>query len=180
MKLRSNVAFISYAAIMAAVMLGVQVAMAGLPNIELVSFLVIFYTLLDRRLAATAIGIFIVLEGVLYGFHLWWLTYLYVWYVLFFVTAALKRWLNAPLAALVNGAFGLVFGTLTSIPYFILLGPGGGVAYIIAGIPFDIAHCIGNTLLALLLFAPMMKLAGRMEGKLPACRSGPRPKASTD
>jgi len=46
----------------------------------------------------------------------------------------------------------------------------GGVPYAIAkwisGIPFDIMHCAGNFVIALLLFKPMRQLMEKLYGKM--------------
>ena len=60
--------------------------------------------------------------------------------------------------ALLCGFYGLLFGTLTSIPTFILSGFATGVAYIISGIPFDLIHAAANFLLAFLLLPVLRRL----------------------
>ena len=59
-----------------------QVVLAFLPNIEIVSFLIILYTLVFGRKVFLMIYTFILLEGILYGFGLWWFQYLYLWSIL--------------------------------------------------------------------------------------------------
>lgn len=73
-----------YTAVMAGILLIGQVVMSGLPNIEPVSLLVIQFTLFRPKLARWAIAVFVILEGVLYGFGIWWFSYLYIWYILHF------------------------------------------------------------------------------------------------
>jgi energy-coupling factor transport system substrate-specific component len=41
-------------------------------------------------------------------------------------------------------------------------GLGYAVSKWISGIPFDVAHCAGNFVLALLLFQPLRKLTQRL------------------
>mgnify|MGYP001090424746 CR=1 FL=1 len=69
-------------ALLTALLFVAQVALAFLPNIELVSLLIIVYTLAFRHKVLYVIYAFAVLEGLLYGFTMWWITYLYVWTVL--------------------------------------------------------------------------------------------------
>ena len=88
------------------VMYAAKMAMAGLPNIEPVSLLVIVYTLVFGRKALLPIYIYVAVELVTWGFGLWNICYLYVWLVLFAVTTALRR-MDSPLGwAVVSGAFG--------------------------------------------------------------------------
>ena len=64
--------------------------------------------------------------------------------------------------ALVSGVFGLLFGALCSIVDACI----GGVAYAVAkwasGIPFDIAHCLGNFGMALVMFRPLRELLEKL------------------
>jgi energy-coupling factor transport system substrate-specific component len=74
----------------------------------------------------------------------------------------LRRWSHPILWAVVAGFFGLLFGTLCSIPYFLTGGWGAGIGYIIQGIPFDITHAIGNIASVLLLYFPLEKVLKRV------------------
>ena len=144
--------------VLGAVLLVVQVALAPLPNIELVSLLVVLFTLALGRYVAYALAVFVLLEGLLYGFGLWWCSYLYIWAVLA-VLAHLFRRMESRLGwALLCGFYGLFFGTLTAVPVFFLSGAATGLAYIVSGIPFDLTHAAGNFLLALLLLPPLRRL----------------------
>ncbi|MDQ9757401.1 hypothetical protein RFZ45_00270, partial [Acinetobacter baumannii] len=60
-----------------------QIALAVLPNIEIVSLLVIVYTLVFERKTIPIIYAFALLEGLVYGFGIWWIMYLYVWTILY-------------------------------------------------------------------------------------------------
>ena len=60
------------------------------------------------------------------------------------------------------GAYGLCFGVLCAIPYFITGGPGAGIAYWLSGIPFDTTHCIGNVAMTALLFKPVYYVLKKM------------------
>lgn len=144
-------------AVSAAVLFISQVAFAFLPNIEPVSLLVILFTLFFRKKVFYIIYLFTLLEGVFYGFGLWWFNYLYVWTILALIVLILKE--QPPVIyAFISGGFGLAFGFLCSLPYFITGGLFGGLAYWSAGIPFDIVHGISNFIVALALFAPLHRL----------------------
>lgn len=145
-------------AVMATILFVAQVSINFIPNVELVSFLIILYTLHDAKPTKWSILIFVFMEGLLYGFHLWWITYLYIWYILYILVIISKKKTNNKIYySVLSGFFGLFFGTFSAIPYFITLGVTGGIAYIIAGIPFDLAHCIGNFVLCFVLFTPLNK-----------------------
>lgn len=155
-----------YVGVMGALLFMVQIVLAGLPNIELVSFLIIIYTLHSPRNTAWAIAVFVVLEGIYYGFGMWWLSYLYIWYILYGVILATKKYSGWIFCSVISGLFGLLFGTLGSVFPFITMGFYGGIAYIISGIPFDVAHAIGNFLACLVLFKPLDRTMSILNSKL--------------
>lgn len=144
--------------LLSAILLMVQVILSGLPNIELVTLLITVYTIHFRRQALFIIYVFVMMEGILYGFGLWWFCYLYIWTILY-VVAWLLRSNDSPFFwAFVNGLYGLLYGAMSSLVYIVTAGVSGGIAYFVAGIPFDITHCIGNFVAALLLFKPLNSL----------------------
>jgi energy-coupling factor transport system substrate-specific component len=135
-----------------------QVALAFLPNIEVVSVLVLVYTLNFGRKALFPIYVFVILEGIIYGFGLWWVMYLYVWLVLYITARLLRRNTSSVIWAVVNAFYGLSFGALCTIPYLILGGPGMAVASWTSGLLFDIFHGIGNFVVTLILYHPLMRV----------------------
>lgn len=139
-----------------------QVGMAFLPNIEVVSLLIIIYTQLYRKKVFLMIYVFAILEGLTYGFGIWWFGYLYVWSVLAIIVLFMKEQKSAFVWAIVSGAFGLSYGFLFAIPYFIAGGMGAGMSYWIAGIPYDIAHCVGNVVVAILLYQPIHAVLSKL------------------
>lgn len=151
---------------LSAVLLTVQVALLFLPNIELISLLIIIYTLIFKKKTIYIITTFVLVQGLLYGFSLWWVNYLYVWFILSIITRLFKRETSSISWALISGFYGLLFGALCSIPYFFIGLSSGTVengfhaafAYWINGIPFDLVHGISNFFIALFLFKPIYKL----------------------
>jgi energy-coupling factor transport system substrate-specific component len=147
--------------LLSAILLAAQLVLSGLANIELVTLLITLFTLHFRRLTLYIIYVFVLAEGLLFGFGMWWFSYLYLWAILYVVVWLLRGNTSVFVWVFVNGIFGLLFGALTALPYFITAGIGGGVAYFIAGIPFDIVHGIGNVCVAALLFRPLNRLLER-------------------
>lgn len=143
---------------LSAILFVTQVSLAFLPNIEIVSLLVISYTIVFRKKVFYVIYIFAILEGVFYGFGTWWIMYLYVWTVLALITLVLKNNKSHIFWCLVSALYGLSFGALCAIPYFFIGGWTMGVSFWISGIPFDIIHCIGNFAVALVLFKPIVNI----------------------
>ena len=102
-----------------------QVFLAFLPNIEIVSFLIILYTLVFGRKVFLMIYTFILLEGILYGFGLWWFS------VCSISGASLRQrycccadFNHFLFWSVISGFFGLAFGALCAIPYVFLSRPG--------------------------------------------------------
>ena len=145
-------------AIGAATMYVSQVAMSFLPNIELVSLMVLLYTRSFGKKTLVMVYLFALIEGLTFGFGIWWINYLYVWTVMYFIAALTKNIDGAFIFACINGLYGLFFGALCSIPYFFVLGIGGGISYFVGGITFDFLHCAGNFALALVLFTPLDRI----------------------
>jgi energy-coupling factor transport system substrate-specific component len=88
--------------------------------------------------------------------------YLYIWLVLF-VAARLMRDMEHPLGwAILSGAFGLLFVALCAIMDVFIGGLGYAVSKWASGITFDLAHCVGNFAIALVLFVPLRKLFAKL------------------
>lgn len=139
-----------------------KMVMAGLPNIEPVSLMVMLFAVAFNRKALYPIYAYVLLEFVLYGINLWSVNYLYIWVILA-AAAWLLRGMTHPLGwALLSGVFGLFFGLLCTPVYVLTGGWAFGVSWWISGIPYDLAHCVGNFVLALALFVPLRKLLDRL------------------
>ena len=155
--------------LLAAVMVGLQVALAALPNIEAVSPLVMVYTVVLGSGVAYILAVFVVLEMLLWGVHTWVLSYLYVWAVLAALAWLLRRMESRLGWALLSGAYGLSFGALCALVYLPVGGWRMFAATWVAGIPFDLLHCGGNFVMALLLFRPRRRVLAplweRIEGE---------------
>ncbi len=134
-----------------------QIIMSSLPNIELVSFLIILTARKFGVKSLASVYIFVGLEVLTYGLEVWVIGYLYVWAVLVLIICLVRKIESRILFTLISGIFGLLFGTLCSMPYFFIGGIGYGISWIISGIGFDLLHCFGNLLLTFLLYKPISK-----------------------
>lgn len=149
--------------LMVAVIEVCKIALSGLPNIELTSFWLIMFTIFFGWKIVAVVPVFIILEGFVYGIHLWWIMYLYAWPLLVFVARTFRKNTSALLWAIISGIFGLCFGALCSIPYFFIGLSSGGLSaglssaftWWVAGIPYDFIHCAGNFTLMLFLYHPV-------------------------
>ena len=153
---------VALSGILGAILLVSQIALAPLPNIEVVSVLVMLFTIVLGKYVGYTLAVFILLEGLVYGFGLWWFSYLYIWTILAVLTFLFRKMDSRLGWALLCGFYGLFFGTLSSFPTFILSGFAVGVTYILSGIPFDLIHAAANFLLAFLLLPVLRKLLERL------------------
>ena len=152
--------------VLGAITFALQVAMSGLPNIEPVSLLVMVYAVVFGRKSLYPIYVFVVMEILFYGIQMWNINYLYVWAVLALISWWLRD-MKHPLAwAILGAVFGLLFGLLCAPVYLFSGGLGYAVSWWISGIPFDLAHCVGNFVMALLLFVPLRKLLTNLYARM--------------
>ena len=143
-----------------------KVCMAALPNIEPVSLTLLVYAAVFGLKALYPTYVYVAMEVLYYGLGVWNLNYLYVWAILTVAAVFLRR-MNQPLGwAMLSGAFGLLFGALCGIVDIFIGGFGYAAAKWVSGIPFDIAHCVGNFVLALLLFTPLRNLLDKLYARM--------------
>lgn len=143
--------------LLAALMLALQVAMSGLPNIHCTAIFIILAAVFFGWRSLYAIVLFIMLEGLVWGFGLWWACYWYLWPSLAIPAILLRENRSAFIWAVLAAIHGLLFGALYALPYFFVGGWEMVLAKWISGIPFDLAHCGGNFVITLLLFTPLYK-----------------------
>ena len=148
--------------LMGAIMFVGKLAMAGLPNIEPVSLLIMVLTAVMGWRVLFAVYVYVAMEFMTFGFGIWSVNYLYVWLVLVLLAMPMRK-VRSPLPwAVLSGTFGLAFGALCAIPYWVTGGWAAALAWWIQSIPFDIPHCIGNFVIALVLFRPCRDLLERL------------------
>ena len=149
-------------ALLGTLLLAGDLLMEWLPNVHLVGMLLTVYTAVYRRKALIPLYIYVLLLGMLNGFAPWWIPYLYVWTVLWGLVMLLPRTVTKK-TVLVYGVVctlhGFLFGTLYAPSQVLLFGlPWSALpAWIATGLPFDIAHGIGNAVFSVLIF-PLTKL----------------------
>ena len=146
-------------ALMAALIFASKVALASLPNININSVLIILTVVFFGWKALYTVYIYVLLEGLIFGFSVWWVGYLYVWAILVVVAMLLRKNDAALLWAVVAGIYGLVFGLLMYLEWFAINGGWEGYfAMWVAGIPYDLTHCVSNFVLTLVLYRPLYRV----------------------
>ena len=151
--------------ILGSMIFAMKMTMAALPNIEPVSLCILVFGVVFGWKALYPVFVYVVLEILCFGLGIWNVYYLYVWPLLVIVAIFLRQ-MEQPLAwALVSGVFGLLFGALCGIADAFIGGIAFAVSKWASGIPFDIAHCVGNFCIALVLFKPLRELLEKLYRK---------------
>ena len=147
-----------------------KVLMEILPNIHLLGMFTMVFTIVFRKKALIPIYIYVMLNGLFAGFNMWWMPYLYIWTILWGITMLLPKKMPLPVQCVVYpivcGLHGIAFGTLYAPAQALMFGLTFEqmIAWIIAGLPFDAIHCIGDFCVGILV-APMAKLLGKLYRK---------------
>lgn len=142
-----------------------KIALQAVPNVETTTFWIMMFTLVLGRKMLFVIPAFILIEGCIYGFGLWWIMYLYAWPLLALIAWLIRKSDSALTFSIVSGFFGLFFGALCSIPYYFIGGFVMMFNWWVAGIPFDIMHGISNFVIMLLLYRPVRKVMDRVNSR---------------
>ena len=164
MKKKKNIAILTVKEIalmgmMVAIIESCKIALSFLPNVETTTFWLILFTLFFGWRIVFVVPVFILLEVSMYGPHLWVIMYAYIWPLLALLTYLLRKQESVWVFCVLAGGFGLCFGALCSIPYFFIGGAKTAFAWWVAGIPYDLIHCVSNFLLCRVLFLPLKNVA---------------------
>lgn len=149
-------------ATMGALMFALKMAMASLPNIHPVALLIILTALQFSWRSLYAVAVYVLLEGLIFGFGLWWISYLYCWPLLAAVTVLLRKHEGRLFWASLAALHGLCFGALCAIPYFFIGGGSMAFSYWLSGIPFDLLHCAGNFAVTFALLPTLRRVLKRV------------------
>lgn len=129
-----------------------------IPGVEIVSLLFIMYTLFFQKKIIYVLPTFCLLEGVMYGFGIWWFMYLYIWAILVSVVYLFRNKTSVWFWSTVSGIYGLFFGLLCCPVYFVTGGINMTISWWLAGIPTDIIHGVSNFIICLILFKPLSRI----------------------
>lgn len=127
-----------------------KMVMELLPNIHLLGVFVIAITVVYRKKALYPIYIYILLNGLFAGFAAWWIPYIYIWTVLWAAVMLLPK--NMPekiqpiVYMIICGLHGLLYGILYAPAQALIYGLNfkAMIAWIVAGLPYDLIHGASN------------------------------------
>lgn len=151
-------------ALLSAILYVSKVALEMLPNVELVSVLIMVYTLVFGAETLWIITVFNLFELIQWGFGSWWISYLYVWPLLCVAVLLLKKPLKEEFLiwSVIAGCFGLFFGSLFAIAY-LPVDPSYALAYWISGLMWDVWHGVWNFILMMVLGKPLYRLLSKLK-----------------
>lgn len=155
-----------------ALMFASKYLMEVLPSIHLLGMFIGTLTVVYRVRALIPLYIYVFLDGLIHGFSLWWIAYLYIFLPLFLGFLLLPRhlptWAKAILYPTVSAVHGFLFGVLYAPAQALIFGLDSMekvVAWIVAGLPFDIVHGISNAVFGTLIL-PFSRLLERLEKRM--------------
>ncbi|MCL2071681.1 MAG: hypothetical protein FWH07_05545 [Oscillospiraceae bacterium] len=161
-------------AVLGSIMFVSQIAMMLIPNVHLLGLFIAAFTLTYRVRALIPLYVYVMVYGAFYGFSIWWLPYLYIFLPLWgtfivvgFFDSRLPTKVKTPLYMVLCALHGLSFGVLY-VPFQALmwgLNFKGMIAWILAGIPFDIIHAIGNFAAGIMII-PLTALLRKLDKSL--------------
>ena len=134
-----------------------KMLMEFLPNIHLLGVFTIATTVVYRQKALYPIYIYVLLNGLIAGFNVWWVPYLYIWTILWGATMLLPKSLPQKAKPFIYmglcGLHGFLYGILYAPTQALFFGLSfdATVAWIVAGFPFDAIHGISNIICGVLI-----------------------------
>ena len=155
-------------AMLGALLYASKVIMEIAPNIHLIGVFIIAFTRVYRGKALYPLYVFVFITGLLNGFNTWWIPYLYIWTVLWGIAMLLPKKMppkiEPAIYMIVCALHGFLYGTLYAPAQAIIFGLDfeGMIAWIIAGLPFDIIHGISNFICGILI-VPIIKILKKLE-----------------
>lgn len=155
--LRLKTKDIAFIGLMISIIEVVKVSLSFVPGVEIVSLLFVIYTLFFEEKIIYVLSSFCLIEGILYGFGIWWFAYLYIWTMLVIVVYLFRKYQSVWFWSALLGIYGFLFGFLFVPVYLVTGGIGMAVSWWISGITVDIIHGISNFVLCLVLFKPLDK-----------------------
>ena len=145
-----------------------KIVMDPFPNMHLLGVFTVAFTVVYRKKALFPIYIFVFITGIFSGFATWWIPHLYIWTVLWGAVMLIPKNMPKKVAPIVYivvcGLHGFLYGILYAPSQALLFGLDfkGTVAWIVAGLPFDMVHGFSNLILGVLI-VPIIKVLNKLK-----------------
>ena len=155
--MKLNIKEIAVFGMLGAMMFASKMLMEFLPNIHLLGVFTIATTVVYRQKALYPIYIYVLLNGLIAGFNVWWVPYLYIWTILWGATMLLPKSLPQKAKPFIYmglcGLHGFLYGILYAPAQALFFGLSfdATITWIVAGLPFDAIHGISNIVCGVLI-----------------------------
>ena len=155
--MKLNIKEIAVFGMLGAMMFASKMLMEFLPNIHLLGVFTIATTVVYRQKALYPIYIYVLLNGLIAGFNVWWVPYLYIWTILWGATMLLPKSLPQKAKPFIYmglcGLHGFLYGILYAPAQALFFGLSfdATITWIAAGLPFDAIHGISNIVCGVLI-----------------------------
>ncbi len=139
-----------------------------LPNVHLLGVFIVALTVVYRKKALYPIYTYVLINGVVVGFATWWIPYLYLWTLLWGATMLLPEKIPPKVKPIVymllSALHGFLFGTLYAPAQAIMFGLNfeETLAWIVAGLPWDLVHGVSNFCCGILI-CPLISILQKSE-----------------
>ena len=166
--MKLNVKEITVFGMLGALIFALKKVMEFAPNVHLVGVFIVAITVVYRKKALYPLYIYIFLDGLFGGFSTWWLPYLYIWTVLWGTVMLLPKNINLKIQPIIYmiicALHGFLYGTLyaPAQALFFNLDFEGTIAWIIAGLPYDLIHGVSNFICGLLI-VPIISILKKVD-----------------
>lgn len=164
-------------AVMAAMLTALKFALSFIPNVEVVTLLVMVYAaVFGAAYTLPAVFVFCSVEMAIYGVGSWVLLYYVYWPLLAAVSCALFRiktgvGARAVVAAVAAAVMSVLFGVLSACCDTLVVAVGFPgldlaaywTAYYLRGTVFDLVHTVSNFCVVGLLFTPLCSVGNRIK-----------------
>ncbi|MCL2508903.1 MAG: hypothetical protein FWF05_06980 [Oscillospiraceae bacterium] len=160
-------------AMLGSLMFVAKYLMQAIPNIHLTAMFIAAFTVVYRGKALIPLYVYILIDGVVGGFAMWWIPYLYIWLTLWAavmlvspvlerenVSAKTRTVIYMILCALHGLTFGVMYAPAQALMYG--LSFKATITWIAAGFWFDIAHGAGDFFMGALV-VPLVGLLRKLE-----------------
>jgi energy-coupling factor transport system substrate-specific component len=158
---------IALVGLFAALLTGGQLALAALPNIEVVTLFIILFSLtFGFNLSILGVLAFCLIEASVFGFHSWVIAYFIYWPTLTFIVSLLNRLgYKKNIVYIITGVvMTALFGFLTSLVDTLFAYSSAGVGFFrlffaiyIRGVWFYVTHIVSNAFFLSIAF-PVLRL----------------------
>ena len=143
-----------------------KMVLSFIPNVEIVSFMILVFCVYFGKKTFLSVVAFVLIEGLLYGFNVYWFGYLYTWPLLCLLGCLVRKRASMFSLTVLSTLFGLFYGFLFSFVYIFMGSPHPGIGFALtwwmSGIPYDIIHGIGNCAAMLCLYVPVSRVLDRV------------------